>query len=305
MTVGKAIGRTDTPASARLPLSAVLVLALLCFCWGGNGVAIKFSNQGMPPLMASALRSMIAALLAWLYARFMGRRVGFPPGQLRHGLIIGLLFGIEFLFLYWGLAYTPASRSAIFLATNPFWVALGAHFCLKGDRLTLPKILGLILAFGGVIVVFQTQPAELPELFWLGDLLVLIAAVFWAATTLYIKRISHEVSLDHYQTLFAQLAYSIPVLALGSLLFESFDSLDLNLVVVGGLLYQSVVVAFASYLVWFWMIHRYSVSRLASFTFMSPVFGVLLGGLVLDEPVTLMLWLGLGLVTCGVYAVNR
>ena len=269
---------------SRLPLNATLILGLLCFLWGAQSVSIKFSNQGMPPIMAATLRSFVAGLLVWAYARFRNHGVAFPPGQSRHAFTIGFLFGLEFLFLYWSLVFTPVSRSLIFLYTNPFWVALGAHFFLKDDRLTPAKIIGLLLAFGGVTAVFKARSPDLPQSFWVGDLMALVAAVFWAATTLYIKRIADKVQLNHYQTLFAQLIYSFPILAVGSLLFEWPAKLDLNLVVLVALFYQSVVVAFISYLVWFWLIHRHTVSRLAAFTFMTPLFGVILGGWVLNEP---------------------
>ena len=295
----------DNQLNGRLPVSAGLILGLLCFLWGGYAVSIKFSNQGMPPFMAAALRSLASGALVWAYAHIKGRGVAFPPGQTRHALVIGLLFGLEFLLLYWGLTFTPASRSTIFLYTHPFWVALGAHFLLKDDRLTPAKLFGLVLAFGGVTAVFQSRSPKLPPLYWVGDLMALSASIFWAATTLYVKRIIEKVSLDHYQTLFAQLIYSFPLLALSAVFFELPAALDLNLVVLASLFYQSVVVAFASYLVWFWLIHQHSVSRLAAFTFMAPLFAVILGGLVLEEPVTLLVWVGLACVAGGIYAVNR
>ena len=295
----------DRRAGGPLPVSAGLILAVLCFLWGAQSVSIKFSNQGMPPLMAAALRSLVAGMLVWSYARLKGRRVAFPSGKTRHALMIGLLFGLEFLFLYWSLAFTPVSRSLIFLYTHPFWVALGAHFLLKDDRLSPAKLFGLMLAFGGVAAVFQARSPELPPFHLGGDLMALSAAIFWAATTLYVKHITGKVSKDHYQTLFAQLIYSFPVLALGSILFEWPVDLDLNLVVVASLFYQSVVVAFISYLIWFWLIHRHTVSRLTAFTFMAPLFGVILGGLVLNEPVTFLVWLGLACVAGGLYVVNR
>ncbi len=135
--------------------------------------------------------------------------------------------------------------------------------------------------------------------------MTLVAAIFWAATTLYVKRITDKVSLDHFQTLFAQLIYSFPLLVLCSAIIETPFDLDLSGIVLASLFFQSVVVAFAAYLVWFWLIHRHAVSRLASFTFMTPLFGVILGGFVLDEPITLLVWLGLICVAGGVYAVNR
>ena len=286
-------------------MSAGLILGLLCLLWGGDAVSIKFSIQGVPPLMAAALRSLVAGVLVWAYARMKGRGVGFPPGQTHHALVIGLLFGLEFLLLYWGLTFTPVSRSLVFISTCPFWVALGAHFLLKGDRLTPTKIFGLVLAFAGVASVFLARSAELPPFYWVGDLMELSAALFWAAITLYVKRIAEKVSLNHYQTLFAQLIYSFPVLALGSVVFEMPPELDLTPLVLGSLFYQSVVVAFASFLVWFWLIHRHTVSRLVAFTFLTPLFGVILGGLILNEPLTFLIWIGLACVVGGLYTVNR
>ena len=254
--------------------------------------------------MAAALRSLVAGILVWGYGRMKGREIAFPPGQTRHALMIGLLFGLEFLFFYWSLVFTPVSRSLIFLYTSPFWVALGAHFFLKGDRLTPAKLFGLVLAFVGVAAVFRARSPELPPLYWVGDLMALSGAVFWAATTVYIKRITETVRLDHFQTLFAQLIFSFPLLAMSSVLVELPVDLDLTFIVVASLLYQSVIVAFVSYLVWFWLIHRHTVSRLVAFTFMAPLFGVILGGFVLDEPVTLLVWVGLACVAGGVYIVN-
>ena len=295
----------DNQAGKRLPVSAGLILILLCFLWGAQAVSIRFSNQGVPPLLSAAVRSLVAGILVWAYARLQGRGVAFPPGRNHHALVIGFLFGLEFLFVYWGLAFTPASRSAIFLYTHPFWVALGAHLFLQGDRLTPVKLCGLVLAFCGVVAVFQARSPELPRLYWIGDLMELFAAVSWAATTLYIKRISEQVRLDHFQTLFAQLIYSFPLLALASVLFELPADLNLSRAVMAALFYQAVVVAFASYLIWFWLIHRHAVSRLAAFTFMAPLFAVILGGLVLDEPLTLLVWVGLICVAGGLYLVNR
>ena len=297
--------QSPDPAGGRLPASAGLLLVLLCFLWGANSVTIKFSLQGVPPILAAALRSLIAGACLWAYARAKGRRVAFPKGERRHALVIGLLFGTEFLFLYWGLAFTPASRSLIFLYTHPFWVALGAHFVLKGDGLTPAKVTGLALAFVGVAAVCGARSPELPPRYWLGDMMELLAAVLWATTTLYIKRITQSVTLDAYRTLFAQLAWALPVLALASLLLETPYNLNLTPTVLAALFYQSVVVAFASYLAWFWLIHQYAVSRLVAFTFLTPLFGVILGGLVLGEPVTFLIWVGLSCVAAGVYVVNK
>ncbi|MEW5912076.1 MAG: DMT family transporter [Thermodesulfobacteriota bacterium] len=295
------------PDSEAMDLGGAALLVLVCFIWGGNSVAIKFSNLGLPPLTAAALRSAVAAVVVWLYARWRGEVTALPAGRWGQGAILGLLFGLDFLFLYWGLAFTNASRAVIFLYTHPFWVALGAHFFIQGDRLTARKILGLLLAFAGMLSVFAVHPAQLPPGYWIGDLMVLAAALFWAATTLYIKRISQRPggAMSHYQMLQAQLLYSLPLLAAAAALLEWGRPIALTSLVLSALAYQCLVVACFSYLLWFWMINRFRVSGLTAFTFLTPLFGVVLGALILGEPVGPLVWLGLGLVGAGIYLVNR
>jgi drug/metabolite transporter (DMT)-like permease len=283
----------------------VLFLVMLSFLWGANMVSIKFSNQGVPPIIAATIRSVIASLLLWLYARHVSEKVFLSRRDLKHGIVIGVLFGVEFLVLYVGPTFTDVSRAVIFLYSHPFWVALGAHFLLPNDRLTLNKVAGLCLAFAGLVLVFGSRSPTLGPYFWVGDLLELTAGLLWAATTLYVKKFIQDKPITHFQTLFAQLFFSIPVLAAGALIFEWGQPIHLKPIAVTALFYQSVIIAFMSYLLWFWLIHRYPVSRLAAFTFPTPLFGVLLSGLILGEAITVLLGVGLALVAVGIYLVNR
>jgi len=291
--------------SGAIPLSAGLTLVGLCFLWGGNQVSIKISNQGIPPLLAAVTRSGIASLILWAYARAKSQRVLVPRKDLKDAAVIGLLFGVEFVFLYWGLTFTHASRGIIFFYLQPFWTAIGAHFLLRGDRLNSLKVAGLVVAFFGLISVFWARSATLGPLYWLGDLMQVGGGLCWALTSLYIKRMASTETHTHYQTMFSQLFFSIPVLGVAWLLFQRGDPVRLSVPVVGAFFYQAVIIAFFSYLSWFLMIHRYSVSRLSAFTFLVPLFGVVLSGLILKESIPLLLWVGLALVGAGIFLVNR
>jgi drug/metabolite transporter (DMT)-like permease len=298
-------GSQQTMNSAHIPATGVVLLVLLCLLWGGNMVSIKVSNQGIPPVLAAFIRSVISALLLWIYAWSIGKKVFLSASDLKHGAAIGGLFGVEFLVLYYGTGLTNASRAIIFLYTQPLWTALGAHLFLSAERLTVTKSFGLILSFAGLVTVFGTKPTTLGPHYWVGDLLEVAAAALWAATSIYIKRFMLDKPITHYQTLFAQLFFSIPVLAAGWLVLEWGQPLRLDGLVIGSLVYQSVVIAFMSYLLWFWLIHRYQVSRLAAFTFLAPLSGVVLSGVLLKEPLTTFLIVGLLLVAAGLYLVNR
>jgi drug/metabolite transporter (DMT)-like permease len=279
------------------------IVVSLCFLWGMAQVSIKVANRGVSPICQAALRSVVAALLVALWARIRGLPLVHRDRTLLHGLTIGLLFGSEFVFIYLGLSYTTASHGVIFLYTAPFFVAVGAHRFLPNEPLTRRKLAGLVLAFGGVALTLWDSLGRPTRLQIVGDLMSMTGGFLWAATSLYLKRVVRT-SMTPSQMLFYQLGVSAVQLSLLSLLFEPRRILDLSPLVVSSLAYQGIVVAFASYLVWFWLIQVYPVSNLSGFTFFTPIFGVLLGGLLLQEPLTAKLLAGGGLVAGGMILVN-
>jgi len=286
-----------------LDLKAVLIMVFLTMLWGFNYTAVKYSNQGLAPVFTSSLRSIIASICGVIYCLRSKEKLFQTDIMLFHGFMIGLLFGLEFACIYVGLVYTDATRSIIFVNTSPFIVAIGAHFLLKGDRLTIVKIVGLVLAFMGVFIVFGGRPIRAKPTMLLGDSLLILAAFFWGATTLYIKRfMAGKVQPIH--TFLYQLIFSIPVLILISLILEPKWVTKIDFTVLLSLFYQSIIVGFISLLVWFKLIHTYSVSRLSSFTFFGPIFGVLFGVLILGEELTVSLIVGLPLVCLGIFLVN-
>jgi len=286
-----------------LDFRVVTALIILTLLWGLNYTAVKVSNQGISPVFASMLRSVIAATCGVIYCLRKGERLFHTNIMLFHGCMVGLLFGLEFACIYFGLLYTDAARAVIFVYLSPFVVAIGSHVFLKGDRLTLLKTVGLVLAFAGIVVVFYGRPhAAKPHMF-IGDCLEIIAAFLWGATTLYIKRFMAK-KVHPINTFLYQLVFSIPILFVISLIIEPQWITKVDLTIVTSIFYQSVIVAFLSYFIWFKLIHSYAVSRLSAFTFFTPVFGVLFGILFLSEEFTNSLMIGLPLVSLGIFFVN-
>ena len=284
-----------------LDLKAILLLTALCLLWGFNAVAIKVSNEGIAPVFCAGLRSAIAviALAMWMKVK----KLPLFPSNLLDGLVVGLLFGTEFACLYASLLFTTASSAWILLYATPFFHALGAHFFLKGDRLTTYKTTGLILAFIGIVVLLSKDMGLPTWTALTGDLLAFTAAALWALTTIYIKR-RLVGSVSFYHTLFYQMLFSIPVLFLISTLVKEPPIYYLNSLIVLSVLFQGIIVAFISYLLWFYLVHEYPVSRLSAFTFLTPVFSTVACVALLHEPLTWKLSLSLVLVSLGIYVVN-
>ena len=286
-----------------LDLKAIIIMILLTLLWGFNVSTIKYVNRGISPVFASTLRSIIASICGIIYCVRRDDRLFHTDIILFHGVMVGFLFGLEFVCIYLGVLYTDSARAVIFVNVSPFVVAVGAHFFLKGDRLTLLKMVGLILAFTGVFIVFQGKPKSAPGNMFIGDVLEIMAGFFWGATTLYIKRFLAE-KVRPINTFLYQLIFSIPILFVMSFVLEPKWIHNIDLSIGGAILYQAVIIAFLSYFAWFKLIHKYSVSKLTSFTLFTPIFGVLFGILFLKEEFTGSLMLGLPMVSAGIFLVN-
>ena len=280
------------------------IMVVLCLCWGLNQVGIKIANAGFSPIFQAGLRSVGACILLWLWMRWRGIPLFRRDGSLWVGILVGLLFAGEFLFLYWGLVHTGASRAVLFLYTAPFIVALGVHFLVPGEQLRGLQVIGLLAAFGGVVLAFGDS-LRLPsgeELY--GDALCFIGAVFWGLSTVLVKA-SRLALLSPSKTLLYQLVVSAVVLLAASAAIGEPGVTDPTLLMFACLAYQIVVIAFISYLTWFWLISRYPASRISAFSFLTPLFGLAAGAILLAEPVTSLLLLAMLLVAAGIYLVNR
>jgi drug/metabolite transporter (DMT)-like permease len=280
-----------------------VLLTVLCAAWGAGQVAIKVGNRGISPLYHAAIRSAGAALLVWGWSALRGVPVGRRDGTAGYGATIASLFALEFVCIYWGFMYTTAARGVLFIYAAPFFVALGAHWLLPAERLHGTRVAGLVAAFAGLALALAdglTLPTRREVL---GDLLELGGASLWAATTLVIK--VRGPGISPHRTLFYQLGGS--AILLGALAVASGEPgvTRLGAPVVAAVLYQIVVVAFVSYLAWFWLLTRYPASHLHAYTFCTPVFGLLAGWWLLGEPVTPALALAMVCVALGIYLVNR
>jgi len=295
---------SQSPPSRPLDALAIAVTVGLCLSWGFNNVAIKLAIHDFPPLIQSAARSTIAAVLVWAWTAARGIPLFKRDGTLVAGILAGVLFALEFLLIYRGLMFTTATRTSLFIYSAPFFVVIGSHWLVPGDRFAVSQWLGLVLSFAGMIVAFgfptpATDPHQL-----LGDVMMVGGAVAWAATTLLIKasplnRVSAE------KTLLYQLVVSAPLLAAGAIAFgEHIDGMP-SAVALGAFAYQAIWVVSITYAVWFALIVRYSAARLSVFTFLAPLFGVAAGHVVLNEPLTPAFALAVALVAGGLLLVNR
>jgi drug/metabolite transporter (DMT)-like permease len=292
--------------SDRKPLDAQAfsLMVVLTALWGFQQVAIKLTAPDVSLVMQAALRTFLAAGLLLAWARWRGIALFSRDGTLAAGIGAGLLFGGEFVFIYAGLEHTAASRMVVFIYLAPIVTALGVHWLVPGEHLSRAQWAGVLLAFSGVALAFGEGFLAAQGATLLGDLFGMIAAVLWGATTVLIRATSLS-RASAAKTLFYQLAVSAPLLLAASLAMGEAGVMQLTPFALASLVYQGAIVAFASYLVWFWLLTRYLAGRLAVFSFMTPLFGVLAGVAVLGEPLRPAFAGAALLVGAGIVLVNR
>jgi drug/metabolite transporter (DMT)-like permease len=293
-----------SPVARPLDAAAMALVLALCVSWGFNQVAVKLALPDIPPLIQAAFRSTFGTFLLLGWMRLRGVKLMESDGTLVPGIVAGLLFAFEFMLIFRGLVLTSASRASLFIYTAPFFVVIGARWFLPGDRFGRSQWLGLVLSFAGMVVAFGVPAPGADMRTLIGDLMLLLAGAAWGATTLVVKATS-LVRAPYEKTLLYQLIVSAPVLALGAEVLGERVVEEPSALAVGSLLYQTLLIVGVTYLAWFALIQRYSASRLSAFTFLTPLFGVAAGHLVLGDPITPGFALAVALVVAGLVLVNR
>ncbi|MDP3855810.1 DMT family transporter [Phenylobacterium sp.] len=285
-----------------LDLLAVTLMIALCVCWGFTQIAVKLIADDVTPMMQMGLRSALAAMVLGALTLWRDRRGMFTDGTLRPGLLVGLLFAVEFLFIAQGLTLTSASHMVVFIYSAPIFSALGLALRFREERLSPWQWAGVLLAFGGIALSFLGGGETVSPTMLLGDALGLLAGLSWGLTTVAIRgsRLSDAPAV---KTLFYQVAFA-GVMLMGVAAWNGEFRVNPTPAVILNLGYQTVIVTLITYVVWFWLLTKYLASRLSILSFLTPLFGVVFGVAVLHEPLEPSFVVGAVLVLAGVSLVS-
>ncbi|MBI5792952.1 MAG: DMT family transporter [Rhodocyclales bacterium] len=276
------------------------LMVLLCAIWGFQQVAMKFASAEISPILQAGLRSGLGAVLVYAWARWRGIALFARDHSLRPGLLAGLLFGLEFVFIFVGVERTTVSRMVVFLYTAPCFTVLGLHFFVAGERMGWRQGAGVMLAFAGLVLAFVDKAVGGSLL---GDAFGVLAALFWAATTVLIRATSLA-KVTATKVLLYQLVVSAAVMFPLSWLVGERGIAVLSAPTLWAMAYQIVIVAFASYLAWFWLLTRYLAGRLLVFSFLTPLFGVWFGMILMHDQPSLHFFAAAAMVVGGIVLVN-
>ena len=274
------------------------VTLLLAF----NQILVKYVNQGIQPVFFAGLRSALAILFVALWLWLRGRPPRFERASLAAGLLIGVAFSAEFLFLFIALDLTTVGRSALIMYSMPVWMGVLAHFYLPGERLTPLKAAGLGLAFAGTTwAILSKNASGQPSV--LGDICALFAAWGWAGTA-FVARKSRLRAAGPEAQLFWMVLVSAPLLLVASFFFGPFLR-DIQPVHWLWVVFQAGVVVAGGFITWLWLLSVYPTSTVASFSFLTPIFAIFLGHVIFGELLSPSLIGAAALVSLGIVLVNR
>lgn len=287
----------------RIDLAGAGWLVTFALLMGINQVFVKLVNAGLAPVFQAGLRSACALVPVLIYALYTRRRLSVSDGSLLPGLCCGALFAAEFMLTFSAFDYTSVARATMLFYTMPFWLACAAHFMIPGERLTPLRVLGLAMAVAGIAWALLHNDHPATEYALVGDLMCLVAALCWAGIALLARTTALSRSSPEMQLVY-QLAISgaimLPLAPLFGDLVRDFTPL------IGGLFaFQVLVVVSFGFLMWFRVLAVYPASDMASFGFLTPLFGVMFGWLILGETITLEFIGALALVCTGIVLVNR
>lgn len=266
-----------------------------------NQVVIKVTNDGFGPIFAAGVRSAGAVLVLLMWMKLRGIPLSVPRAAVPAGILSGLLFGLEFMVLFSALDFTTVSRASVIFYSMPVWLAIASHFLIPNDRMTGMRAVGLVMAMAGVAMAILDRSDSSASL--VGDLMALTSAMCWAAIALCVK-ITPLSTVPPAQQLMFQVLVSAPLMLFVAMLGGDLLR-DPQPIHYAAMVFQIVAIASLGFLVWFWLMSIYPASSVASFSFLSPVFAVILGWLLLDESVGPRVWIALGLVATGIYLINR
>lgn len=276
---------------------------LICLIWGSTWLAIKIGLESLTPLLAAGLRFSVASIV--LYIIITIRKISIPWGRETlwfYGTVALTSFSVPFALVYWGEQRIASGLTSVVFAIYPFCVALFSAAMLPKENLSLAKIMGMILGFVGIAIIFSHDISFGDEETLGGMTAVLLSAMLQAYSVVVIKKYGHDIS--PFVVSFVPMLVGAVLLLSASAAVEDFSVSHFTGLAIGSILYLALFGTVLTFVSYFWLIKRVHVVLLSLTSFVTPIIAVLLGAVILHEAVTLELFIGAACVLLGIIIAN-
>ena len=273
---------------------------VLSFLWGGHPTALKVALPYAPPIRQGWMRFVISAIVILFWARY--KKVSLIPtkAEIKPLVQLGILFSVQLLFLNIGISKTSVSSSVILNSTYPIWVITLGHFFIKGDNFTFIKFSGVMIAYLGIIITYFDSFGN--SSFLLGNSFCLASGFLLGVRTIFLAKGSE--SIAPLKLLMAQAFFGSLIFILLSVIFEG-DPYKFSLILLISILYQGAIVAGFNFIANIWLLKNYKPSQVTVIHLSQPIFGILIGYVVLGEKIGLLVVLGAAFVILGSVLVRK
>ncbi len=282
-------------------LQFYILIGLVTLLWGLSFPTMKIGLGAMQPFTFLVFRSLVSTIT--IFALILIRRGALSPPTGRPEFWWNtLLHNAMFIPLYYGAAMTTSGRSSVFLYTQPLFYAALAVWFIPSERLGARSFTGIAAAFVGMVIMFGEKFETGAEQALLGDALVILAALIWGIQSLYLRQ--KLKGIDPFRIAAWTQMVAIPFFLFFAL-FMGFEFPDFtNRAVIISVGYNGLIGTGLAMVLWVRLLAGYSPTRVSAFMFLTPVFGVFMGSLILTESITGFMLAGAALVAAGIYLVN-
>lgn len=292
--------------SSNKRLAVELSLLSIAIIWALNFSIIKVALEEFDPLSFNAMRFTLSSLLIWAIVLKRGLPVQIPKSDWLKVLGMGLLgsFVYQGLFII-GIDFTYSANAAVMLGTIPIWVGVFSHF-FTSDKLSSLKGIGVILGFIGVltIIVGGERRIDFSSDSFLGDIIMVLAAMVWAGYTLLSKPMLKKYPPIVYSALMSTVG-GIALIMAGIPPMTQLPWTDISLAAWGGLLYSGLLAIGAAYIIWNYGIQTVGAVRTATYQNLVPVLGLIFGVVLMGDPLGWLQYVGSAAVIIGIIITRR
>ena len=281
----------------------ILALAVVCFCWGTTWIASKEGVRHMPALQLAAIRQFIGGSIYICF--FIFKKAPWPKGkQWKTILILSVLnFALSNGLSTWGVKFISSGLGAILNAIFPLWIVIITFF--QGEKLARLAILGLIVSFSGVCVIFYDHLADFLQAdFRFGIFLSIIATITWAFGSLYTKK--KAATFNPYFSLGLQMFISSSILL--TITETTGMSVPLNSIPVTSwyaIGYLVIVGSIMSFIAYVYMLQKLPAEISSIYAYINPIVAILLGALLFEETLNIAIAIGGTITLSGLFMVNK
>ncbi len=281
-------------------MKARLVWLVLCLIWGSTWLFIKLGLEDLPPFTFAGIRFVIASTI--LFSLVAVRRLSLARKRSDWVLLAStgvLAFCINYGLLFWGEQYISSGLAALLQATIPVFGLVIAHFYLPGERMTLPRVIGIVMGITGVAVIFSNQLSVAGPRALAGSAALVLGSASAAYSNVLVK--ARGKHLDPAILAAGQMLFGlIPLLLIGIPLEGNPFYFHWTGMAVAALFYLAIVGSVVAFLLYYWLVQNMNVTNTMLIALVTPVVAVTLGVLILNEELNWRTLVGGAMIMAGI-----